>query len=474
MASEKKTIDWSIRCAELTSTTNAKLSALPYGQLGRKKSHWDYLLCEMRWMARDFASERDWKLESARRCGAGAVTCNGAPQEKNDPTELLDVSRRRRCALVATEVSYFWEEAWYVFPTDRIPPTDCPCKTDISFFTIRVRATNAPLPPAAALVPRKVDTGVWNGKDGDEKDADEKIDGADKKDEPDTGRPTRGGRQREDLKSETKDLKPETKAVGDLAGDPATTGGGGGGDVVMGDAGGGTPPEDGDLEDGNVDAMGDAVLHTPQVVKKSIRRTPCLPPGVSEIEQWAFQKLTADIARLKKQMIRDAIREKSDEEELAKNPLGVGKKGGGKKLTAAEKKKFEKEEKELAEKLAREKKKQEETKEAEKAKATTDVSIDIAAENMPPPEPITDRYLPGGVPDEELVSIPDYHIPPTDCPYKTDISFYNLRTRGWISRSSRPARRPGFRKPIPKKDFIQSLFRFRTTPGTPSCSGETW
>ncbi len=33
----------------------------------RAKSHWDYLLEEMVWLAADFAQERKWKKNSARK-----------------------------------------------------------------------------------------------------------------------------------------------------------------------------------------------------------------------------------------------------------------------------------------------------------------------------------------------------------------------------------------------------------------------
>lgn len=33
----------------------------------RPKSHWDYLLEEMQWMAADFAQERMWKIASAKK-----------------------------------------------------------------------------------------------------------------------------------------------------------------------------------------------------------------------------------------------------------------------------------------------------------------------------------------------------------------------------------------------------------------------
>jgi len=33
----------------------------------RNKTHWDYLLEEMRWLAADFAQERKWKRAAARK-----------------------------------------------------------------------------------------------------------------------------------------------------------------------------------------------------------------------------------------------------------------------------------------------------------------------------------------------------------------------------------------------------------------------
>lgn len=36
----------------------------------RPKSHWDYLLEEMQWMAADFAQERRWKEAAAKKVDA--------------------------------------------------------------------------------------------------------------------------------------------------------------------------------------------------------------------------------------------------------------------------------------------------------------------------------------------------------------------------------------------------------------------
>ncbi len=35
----------------------------------RGKAHWDFLLEEMEWMAKEFARERGWKMKQTKRCG---------------------------------------------------------------------------------------------------------------------------------------------------------------------------------------------------------------------------------------------------------------------------------------------------------------------------------------------------------------------------------------------------------------------
>ena len=77
---EKALIDRARRVAEGKALTGAKIAAGPYGERRKKTSHWEYVLCEMRWMARDFAAERDWKRESARRVGCAAAASNGKPE----------------------------------------------------------------------------------------------------------------------------------------------------------------------------------------------------------------------------------------------------------------------------------------------------------------------------------------------------------------------------------------------------------
>ncbi|NXG78588.1 EP400 protein, partial [Baryphthengus martii] len=56
------------RIAELRKEGLWSLRRLPKLQEApRPKSHWDYLLEEMQWMATDFAQERKWKMATAKK-----------------------------------------------------------------------------------------------------------------------------------------------------------------------------------------------------------------------------------------------------------------------------------------------------------------------------------------------------------------------------------------------------------------------
>ena len=174
---EKALIDRARRVAEGKALTGAKIAAGPYGERRKKTSHWEYVLCEMRWMARDFAAERDWKRESARRVGCAAAASNGKPEPiKRDAksVEAAELLRKKRtCAAVATEVARFWGKAW-------------------------ARASAQPIPPAAVLVPPPRQPQLDASQDPEKSDAKETKDDTARNNETtepdpaDTGRPTRG------------------------------------------------------------------------------------------------------------------------------------------------------------------------------------------------------------------------------------------------------------------------------------------
>uniref|UniRef100_A0A8C5QJ24 E1A binding protein p400 n=1 Tax=Leptobrachium leishanense TaxID=445787 RepID=A0A8C5QJ24_9ANUR len=75
----------------------------------RPKSHWDYLLEEMQWMAADFAQERMWKIASAKKLVRTAARYCQEKQQKDARAKKEDEDRLRRIAwLAAREIQFFW------------------------------------------------------------------------------------------------------------------------------------------------------------------------------------------------------------------------------------------------------------------------------------------------------------------------------------------------------------------------------
>ncbi|XP_030075667.1 E1A-binding protein p400 isoform X2 [Microcaecilia unicolor] len=75
----------------------------------RPKSHWDYLLEEMQWMATDFAQERRWKMASAKKLIRAAVHHCEERQTNEDKFKKEEQSKLRRIAAsAAREIEYFW------------------------------------------------------------------------------------------------------------------------------------------------------------------------------------------------------------------------------------------------------------------------------------------------------------------------------------------------------------------------------
>uniref|UniRef100_A0A914W4C5 Helicase domino n=1 Tax=Plectus sambesii TaxID=2011161 RepID=A0A914W4C5_9BILA len=75
----------------------------------RSKTHWDYLLEEMRWMAMDFAQERRFKVNASRKF---ASTIARLARDKEQETMRADQraikEAKRVCALLAKMVREFW------------------------------------------------------------------------------------------------------------------------------------------------------------------------------------------------------------------------------------------------------------------------------------------------------------------------------------------------------------------------------
>ncbi|XP_069562809.1 E1A-binding protein p400 isoform X5 [Brachyistius frenatus] len=98
------------RISELRKEGQWSASRLPkLVEASRPKSHWDYLLEEMQWMAADFAQERRWKEAAAKKL---VRTCARHHQEQKKSEERSNKEReihlRHIASTIAREVEFFW------------------------------------------------------------------------------------------------------------------------------------------------------------------------------------------------------------------------------------------------------------------------------------------------------------------------------------------------------------------------------
>lgn len=75
----------------------------------RPKAHWDYLLEEMVWLAADFAQERKWKKNAAKKC---AKMVQKYFQDKATAAQRAEKAQelqlKRVASFIAREVKSFW------------------------------------------------------------------------------------------------------------------------------------------------------------------------------------------------------------------------------------------------------------------------------------------------------------------------------------------------------------------------------
>ena len=363
---------------ESRAMLGAKIAAGPYG-VDKRKSHWDYVMIEMRWMAADFAAERDWKLEAARQCAGTSAACEGVPPGASRRGDAaLEEAGRKMCARVAAEVGHFWEKAWK-------------------------RAVEKPIPTAAELVPEPKDDDEEGAEGGE--GAEERKEEAEKSEaeKSEAGRPRRAAAAAA-AAAETAATPPKAEKTEPTEATVET-------DADKRQPADGAAPMDADGDEAKpADADDAAVTPTPMATVRAqsvFPKTPPPPPGMSVIEQWAVMKLVGDIARLKKSIIKKAIQDKEDEENASKKG---GKKGGrkpaakgGKKAAAAaparrgRRGKAADDDEEESDDDDDDEDDDEEKKDAD-GDGEKD-GVDAAAASMPPPPPV---YLPGGVPDAVL------------------------------------------------------------------------
>ncbi|XP_053136209.1 E1A-binding protein p400 isoform X4 [Hemicordylus capensis] len=98
------------RIAELRKEGLWSLRRLPKLQEApRPKSHWDYLLEEMQWMATDFAQERKWKMATAKKMVRTVARYHEEKKANEERARREEQNKLRRIAAsIAREIEYFW------------------------------------------------------------------------------------------------------------------------------------------------------------------------------------------------------------------------------------------------------------------------------------------------------------------------------------------------------------------------------
>lgn len=75
----------------------------------RIKAHWDYLLEEMKWLATDFASERKWKKNAAKKCARMVMRYHQDKEAQKEKEKREELARLRRIAsTIAKDIRAFW------------------------------------------------------------------------------------------------------------------------------------------------------------------------------------------------------------------------------------------------------------------------------------------------------------------------------------------------------------------------------
>jgi E1A-binding protein p400 len=76
----------------------------------KRKTHWDYLLDEMRWLAEDFAHEKRWKQMMAKKLSLAILKYFREKNQAENQQQRDEIKRLRKQALfVCKEVMMFWK-----------------------------------------------------------------------------------------------------------------------------------------------------------------------------------------------------------------------------------------------------------------------------------------------------------------------------------------------------------------------------
>lgn len=75
----------------------------------RPKTHWDYLLEEMRWLSSDFDAERKWKRKAAKKCALMVYRYHQEKRSKQERAEREHLQHIKKVAAAqAKEIRSFW------------------------------------------------------------------------------------------------------------------------------------------------------------------------------------------------------------------------------------------------------------------------------------------------------------------------------------------------------------------------------
>lgn len=98
--------------AEVIRQEQAKGKMAPSAEPKRPKVHWDYLLDEMSWLAKEFQKERRWKIQGAKRIATAAQRSN-LDLESRVFLKVKEEEKaiKKRAAWIAKEVMGLWTKA---------------------------------------------------------------------------------------------------------------------------------------------------------------------------------------------------------------------------------------------------------------------------------------------------------------------------------------------------------------------------
>ncbi|KAJ2952402.1 hypothetical protein O0L34_g6710 [Tuta absoluta] len=137
----------------------------------RPKAHWDYLLEEMAWLAQDFAIERKWKKQAAKKCARAVQKYfqdKAVAAQKAEKAQELQL--KRIAAFAAKEIRIFWMNVEKLVEWKREKRVERARKEaldeQLSYIVDRTErysrqlAANLAPPPAAAASPRRSRRGL--------------------------------------------------------------------------------------------------------------------------------------------------------------------------------------------------------------------------------------------------------------------------------------------------------------------------